>query len=540
MSMDVNKKASDFLSGSKSTFYSFKRNWDSFVTEVPQKFMSLLRSGLTHNITRGDQSSYSGSGPRTLSVGLEFKMNSDPAKEYLETVKEKLKKYETDLTDIIKDVDRQLKSFVDDGIDADIFKDFISHINDCARYFSDMKLKIGGHEIGFETPDEVTAIQNKWKKASDVEIRKNEAKKYGVSLEMLDTHKKYLSAVEKKKTGKTSTAIKDAKKTLLSLGGYLDSANLVSDCDEKIEKLLAKEAEEKRIAEEKRAEEERIRKEKERRRKLAEEEKKKKEKAAKAHMDKTISDCNAKADEFGKELDAALKKHMNEFQAKINSKLDELSNQKAEKEAHLSTLGFFKFTEKKETKNAILQLTNDILRLKNPELIKEEKAAVKKVFDKAKNDYSKTVKKYIESRFPGLVPKPVEYDFSVERVLSKNKLGSLTKAQAENEVLKLRILLALTKGGRWTVDQIQEAVGIESNQKTSALVRQLREADELVRAEEKGKAVFSLAGSAKSVLDRLPVKPTIPSYTEVEKYAKEGCPVAPQVKDIKIPSSNLV
>ena len=534
MSMDVNKKASEALSASKAKLYSFERNWNSFATEAPQKILSLIKSGIKPSVSRGP------SVPGQISVQLNFESNMDAAKEYVETVKEKLEKYSDDLITIIKNAYDQLKTFTTDGIDSDIFKDFVSHIDDCVKFFSGMKLVIAGREIEIETPDEAKSIQSRWKKASDVEIRKNEAKKYGVSLEMLDIHKKYLSAVESKKTGKTSAAIKEAKKTLLSLDGYLDSANLASECDEKIEKLLAKEAEEKRIAEEKRAEEERIRKEEERQRKLAEEEKKKKEKAAKSHMDKTVEDCNAKVDKFGKELDAALKKHMNEFQAKINSKLDELSTQKTEKETYLSTLGFFKFAEKKETKNAILQLTNEISLIKNPELIKEEKAIVKKVFDKAKNDYSKTIKKYLELRFPGLVPKPVEYDFSTESFLAKNKSRSLTKAQVENEVLKLQILLALTKGGRKTISDIQELTGIESNQRTSALLRQLREEDEVVRAEEKGMAVFSLAGSAKSVLDRLPVKPTIPSYTEVEKYAKEGCPMPPQIKDIKLPVIKII
>lgn len=516
MSMDVNKKASEALSASKAKLYSFERNWNSFATEAPQKILSLIKSGIKPSVSRGP------SVPGQISVQLNFESNMDAAKEYVETVKEKLEKYNDDLITIIKNADDQLKTFTTDGIDSDIFKDFVSHIDDCVKVFSGMKLVIAGREIEIETPDEAKSIQSRWKKASDVEIRKNEAKKYGVTLEMLDTHKKYLAAVDKKKTGKTSTAIKEVKKTLLSLNGYLDSATIAADCDEIIKKFLAKEAEEKRIAEEKRAEEERIRKEKERQRKLAEEEKKKKEKAAKEHMDATVAECNGKVDEFSKELDSALKNHLSVAQNQINSKLEELNKQKADKEAFLSTLGFFKFADKKETRNAIMQIDNEISRLKNPELLKEEKKAAKKVYDKALNDYSKKVKKYLESRFPGLVPKPVEYDIP-----------------NDNEGLKLQILLALTKGGRKTVDQIQEAVGIESNQKTSALVRQLKEADELIRSEEKGKAVFTLAGSAQSVLNRLPVKPTIPSYTEVEKYAKEGCPVPPQIKDIKLPESKI-
>jgi DNA-binding transcriptional regulator GbsR (MarR family) len=43
------------------------------------------------------------------------------------------------------------------------------------------------------------------------------------------------------------------------------------------------------------------------------------------------------------------------------------------------------------------------------------------------------------------------------------------------------------------VTEIQKAVGIESNQKASALIRQLKEANLVVRSEVKGKAYFTLA-----------------------------------------------
>ena len=51
----------------------------------------------------------------------------------------------------------------------------------------------------------------------------------------------------------------------------------------------------------------------------------------------------------------------------------------------------------------------------------------------------------------------------------------------------------MEKGVKYTVTDIQKAVGLESNQKASALVRQLKESDLVVRTEEKGKAYFSLA-----------------------------------------------
>ena len=68
-----------------------------------------------------------------------------------------------------------------------------------------------------------------------------------------------------------------------------------------------------------------------------------------------------------------------------------------------------------------------------------------------------------------------------------------TKTQEANAEIKENILSAMEVGKSYTVTQIQKMVGLETKQKTSALVRQLR-ADGLVkRFEEKGRAYFSKA-----------------------------------------------
>ena len=75
----------------------------------------------------------------------------------------------------------------------------------------------------------------------------------------------------------------------------------------------------------------------------------------------------------------------------------------------------------------------------------------------------------------------------------KNASRKPTKAQEENEAIKTAILDFMADGVSRTVTDIQKAVGLESNQKASALVRQLKEADLLVRKEIKGKAWFTKA-----------------------------------------------
>lgn len=89
-----------------------------------------------------------------------------------------------------------------------------------------------------------------------------------------------------------------------------------------------------------------------------------------------------------------------------------------------------------------------------------------------------------------------EIAFLVERKdmhSKKNASRKPTKAQEENEVIKTAILDFMADGVSRTVTDIQKAVGLDSNQKTSALVRQLKEADLLVRKEIKGKAWFTKA-----------------------------------------------
>lgn len=91
---------------------------------------------------------------------------------------------------------------------------------------------------------------------------------------------------------------------------------------------------------------------------------------------------------------------------------------------------------------------------------------------------------------------PEEIAFLEERAemhAKKNANRKPTKAQAENEEIKAKILEVMEVGKAYTVTDIQKAVGLESNQKASALVRQLKEADLVIRKEEKGKAYFTKA-----------------------------------------------
>ena len=71
-----------------------------------------------------------------------------------------------------------------------------------------------------------------------------------------------------------------------------------------------------------------------------------------------------------------------------------------------------------------------------------------------------------------------------------------TKTQEQNVGIKATILEVLTTIGSGTVTDIQngnEKLSTLSNQKVSALIRQLVESGEVVRTTDKKKSIFSLA-----------------------------------------------
>lgn len=91
---------------------------------------------------------------------------------------------------------------------------------------------------------------------------------------------------------------------------------------------------------------------------------------------------------------------------------------------------------------------------------------------------------------------PTEIEFLVERKdlhAKKNATRKPSKAQEANEGIKAQILEFMENGKAYTITEIQKAIGIETNQKTSALVRQLKDDGLVLRNEVKGKAYFTKA-----------------------------------------------
>ena len=80
-----------------------------------------------------------------------------------------------------------------------------------------------------------------------------------------------------------------------------------------------------------------------------------------------------------------------------------------------------------------------------------------------------------------------------EKHLAKNATKKMTKGQVENEGIKAEILEAMKPNTKYRVGDIMKLVGLDSSQKTSALVRQLKESGLVDRTVEKGVAYFTKA-----------------------------------------------
>lgn len=68
-----------------------------------------------------------------------------------------------------------------------------------------------------------------------------------------------------------------------------------------------------------------------------------------------------------------------------------------------------------------------------------------------------------------------------------------TAQQVANDAMKQTILASMERDRLYTATEVQKLCGIESNQRASALLTQLKNAGLIVKTEDKRKSYFSLA-----------------------------------------------
>lgn len=384
--MAIKVTAQDYLTKSETKFRTFKREWESFTREAPDKFLNLVKNGIRPSFSSGS------SGYGQIGVTLTFESNMDAAKKYVAEISEKSDKKINEVKTHIKDMDKNLQLYLDEGIDGDLFAKIIKHMNEWIAYIPKMSFAIYGDKtVSFGIADDIAAIKKKWEKVSAEEVRKKEAEKYGVALADLDKHKAYLDAKSQKSTAKTSAAMKKAEKAFTAIKGYLDSADLAKACATVAAELKVKEDEEARIKKER--EEARKREEAERLRKAVE-----------AYEKELAEVTKAKEAYIAAETESIEKKHKNAMDAlksdydatcaKNKSETENASAEKARLEQELEEAGLFAFGKKKQLRAAIEALAEKLRRL----------ATEKKNID---SDYEKASTKQKESRESALKVLPM-------------------------------------------------------------------------------------------------------------------------------------
>lgn len=103
----------------------------------------------------------------------------------------------------------------------------------------------------------------------------------------------------------------------------------------------------------------------------------------------------------------------------------------------------------------------------------------------------------IKANYPLTAEEVAFIEHELELLAKKNSADKKpTKAQVENEAIKADIVVGMEAGKQYTITDLIKcvpAIAELSNQRVSALVRQLVADGSVVRVEEKRKAYFSLA-----------------------------------------------
>ena len=107
----------------------------------------------------------------------------------------------------------------------------------------------------------------------------------------------------------------------------------------------------------------------------------------------------------------------------------------------------------------------------------------------------KLTKKEMFAKLKGLVGDNADMvafiDHEIELLDKKNGSRSMTANQKANENIKVEVLNAMEIGKSYTIGELMKLVSVESNQKLSALVTQLKNDKLVERVEIKGRAYFS-------------------------------------------------
>ena len=264
-------------------------------------------------------------------------------------------------------------------------------------------------------------------KRASTNNRKKEADKYGIEVNDLDKHKKYLEAKKKMSTVRTSNSLKQVQKTFDSLKGYLDSESLSKECGDKIEVLIEKENKKKRMA----AEQEKVRteKEKEQREKRAEAQRiaNEKKKIVLEQTKQYVKECLDSIEKLRKDGDLLITAKKEKLVQNTTERIEVLKKRIEENEKILGSLGFFALSEKKKIKSIISNANSEIFTLQADNYIPQIVSGWEAAINVAVKDYEKEIKSYLNSKysieFEEFAPK---VDYSKPKKSTNRKINANT------------------------------------------------------------------------------------------------------------------
>lgn len=309
-----------------------------------------------------------------------------------------------DCDKLIKKMDKLCAPYLESGMDPHLIKAVADEMRELLET-ADINVNFSGSfegtsfgnvgNIHYEASAAAGKIVKKWRTESKKTTKAFSVdgllKECGVSKEEHQRHLSYKDAIAEFNTAKTAAQIKNVQKTMKSLNGYLDSVEYLQKCEEMIPKLVEKE---KKKAAEKAAQEARRKaEEEEKARKAAEEQRIYEEKyAIWCTEKKTIEARRAetlreKIDVFRTLLDREVENWYSTEKQRLEEKEASSRTERMEAESKLESLGFFKFKEKSNCKQVILQTTQVLEALPN------EKRKITSEYKRKKSEVEEKVKK---------------------------------------------------------------------------------------------------------------------------------------------------
>ena len=256
---DINAEAASYIETMRKQLRVLSGEWDDLATEAPQKFMQLLKSGMKPNIQRGN------SGGGQLNISLNFEMNTDGAKAYIEEVRVEIERLTEAFKSNLEDINSKLKHYENTDINNKSFSLLVKLFSDYISFLDTAEIDFQGRKISPEITQDTRDTLNHWKEVDKARTEEAEAKRLGVDVKDIANHQTYLEAKRKYETAKTSAAMLQTVKLFHSIAGYLDADTYADNARGKVKELREKEAEAERLRQEeeerRKAEEELLRKE---------------------------------------------------------------------------------------------------------------------------------------------------------------------------------------------------------------------------------------------------------------------------------------